>query len=167
MITFKRILVPIDFGGPSERASETAVALARQSGSAGSLVTLVHVWDYPSDLYAGAEFAIADVVTRMEKTAQESLDKEVAKARANLAGSGSPTEVKGLLKKGVAWREIVDAIESEKPEIVIMGTHGRRGLQHALLGSVAEKVVRMSRVPVMTIRSTTTTATTSPGESLS
>jgi nucleotide-binding universal stress UspA family protein len=59
-----------------------------------------------------------------------------------------------LLRQGVAWQEILAQISEAGADLVIIGTHGRRGLSRALLGSVAENVVRMSPVPVLTVRST-------------
>ena len=57
-----------------------------------------------------------------------------------------------LLECGAPWREILRVVEETKPDLVVMGTHGRRGLGHALIGSVAEKLVRMSPAPVLTVR---------------
>ena len=56
-----------------------------------------------------------------------------------------------LLRAGVPWEEVIGAASQVKADLIIMGTHGRRGLDRALLGSVAEKVVRMSTIPVLTV----------------
>jgi universal stress protein A len=56
------------------------------------------------------------------------------------------------LKSGSAWRAILSMIEEDKPDLVIMGTHGRRGFGRALLGSVAEMVVRVAPCPVLVVR---------------
>ena len=53
--------------------------------------------------------------------------------------------------RGVPWREILASIERHRPDLVVMGTHGRRGLPRMVLGSVAEKIVRMSPIPVLTV----------------
>ena len=53
---------------------------------------------------------------------------------------------------GVPWSQIIEQIDELRPDLVVLGTHGRRGLRHAVLGSVAEKVVRLSPVPVLTVR---------------
>jgi nucleotide-binding universal stress UspA family protein len=60
-----------------------------------------------------------------------------------------------LFKRGVAWRQILLAIEETAADLVVMGTHGRQGLSRALIGSIAEKVVRLSPVPVLTVRERT------------
>ena len=64
----------------------------------------------------------------------------------------STLEVSSMLVGGVAWAQIVDLIEPVGAELVVVGTHGRSGLRRVLLGSVAERVVRLSSVPVLTVR---------------
>ena len=61
-------------------------------------------------------------------------------------------DYKTLLKKGVAFYEIIKTVKEESVDLVVMGTHGRTGLDHILFGSTAEKVVRKSPCPVLTIR---------------
>jgi nucleotide-binding universal stress UspA family protein len=81
----------------------------------------------------------------VEKSAREAFDAllaEVSSRRQNVAG---------VLKHGMSWREILATAEEMRADVVILGTHGRRGIPRAVLGSVAEKVVRMSPVPVLTI----------------
>ena len=60
-------------------------------------------------------------------------------------------KVVGLLRQGNVYDAILDVAKDEKCDLIIIGTHGRRGLAHAFLGSVAEKVVRLSTVPVLTV----------------
>ena len=67
-----------------------------------------------------------------------------------------------LLKVGEPWEEIIDAASRLDAGLIVMGTHGRRGLPRAILGSVAEKVVRLSAVPVLTIRDEDTQAHETP-----
>jgi nucleotide-binding universal stress UspA family protein len=64
----------------------------------------------------------------------------------------TPIRPRGFFKRGAAWRQILLASEETGADLVVMGTHGRQGLSHALIGSVAEKVVRLSPVPVLTVR---------------
>jgi nucleotide-binding universal stress UspA family protein len=86
-----------------------------------------------------------DYALLYEKGARESLEKE----RARLASSGA--EVISVLRPGVAWEEILAAAQALDAGLIVMGTHGRRGLPRAVLGSVAEKVVRLSPIPVLTV----------------
>jgi nucleotide-binding universal stress UspA family protein len=146
MISFKHILVPVDFGEPSDCALETAIDLAKQYSAS---VTLVHTWEYPPYAYTGMEFSAVDLLGPIQKAAREQLDQSVAKAQKALPPTANVT---GILRQGVAWQQILSTIEEVKPDLVVMGTHGRRGVKHALLGSVAEKIVRTSMTPVLTIR---------------
>lgn len=152
MISFKHIMVPVDFGEPSDQALETAIDLAKQYGAA---LTLVHTWEYPPYAYTGMEFSVVDLLGPIQKAASEQLVVCVAKAQKALPPS---LNVTGVLKQGVAWRQILSTIEELKPDLVVMGTHGRRGVRHALLGSVAEKIVRTSPAPVLTVRALADTA---------
>jgi nucleotide-binding universal stress UspA family protein len=60
-------------------------------------------------------------------------------------------EATSVLRSGTAWEEILLAASESKTDLIVLGTHGRRGLGRLLLGSVAEKVVRMARLPVLTV----------------
>lgn len=142
MISFKSILVPIDFGGPSKHALEVALDLAKQYR--GSL-TLLHTWELPAYAYNGMEFSAVDLLTPIMDAAQQQLDKVLADVKREAP------DAKAILKRGSPWREILATIEETRPDLVVMGTHGRRGVGRAVLGSVAEKIVRTSPVPVLTV----------------
>jgi len=143
MSTFKHILVPLDWGEPSQRALDIAIDLARAFGAA---LDVVHVYEIP--VYAYGDYIPAgDLITPIEQAAREKLNKEITSIRQRMPDANA------TLRRGVPWREIVAVIEETHADLVVMGTHGRRGVSHFLLGSVAEKVVRMSPVPVLTIRS--------------
>lgn len=88
----------------------------------------------------------ADLLSPAEAEAQKALDGLVG----SVAGRKAPC--RAVLRVGVAWQEILAAAALAGSDLVVMGTHGRRGLAHALLGSVAEKVVRLCPVPVLTVR---------------
>lgn len=141
MNTFKHILVPTDFGPASAEAVQLAVTLADKFGSE---LTLLHVWEIP--VYPYMEFVLESgpLIDSVEKAAMHRLGEALRDVQKHVPGA------KSLLKMGLAWQQIVEIIGAITPDVVIMGTHGRRGLTHALLGSVAEKVVRLSPVPVLT-----------------
>lgn len=141
MASFRKILVPIDFGEPSMHALETAIDLAKQYRSC---LILFHTWEIPSYGYGAA--LPAGVLTQLEGDARAELDTVLA----NVAKQVPDT--KAVLACGIPWRELLKAIEQMDPDLVVMGTHGRRGLGRALLGSVTEKIVRMSSAPVLTVR---------------
>ena len=142
MISFKTILVPIDFEAQSKHAIDVAIDLAIQSGGT---VRLLHVWDLPVYPYTTLEAPMPDLSIPTEKAAARELAAVVDEAKKKLAS------VTGTLVRGEPWREIIAAVNASKPDLVVMGTHGRTGIEHYVLGSVAEKVVRSSRSPVLTL----------------
>lgn len=142
MESIKHILVPTDFGEPAERATDYALALA---GKFDAKLTLMHV------VYAIPTYAYADgfswPVEELEKAAEEALATAVATVKQRYAG------IESALVKGAPWQEILLVAKQRAVDLIVMGTHGHRGLSRMFLGSVAERVVRMSPVPVLTIPS--------------
>jgi len=134
------ILVPVDFEDASHRAVDMARDLAARLGAEP---VLLHVYQLPVYTYPGLEPGVlpqfTGEVTAAAKRALEKLAGEVGGLRS-------------VLREGDPATEILAAIDDLAPVMVVMGTHGRRGLTHLLLGSVAEKVVRRSHVPVLTVR---------------
>jgi nucleotide-binding universal stress UspA family protein len=141
-IEFKHLLVPIDFGEPSLCALDAAMELARRFD--GKL-TLVHVCDIPSYVYGGMTYATTDLLAPIEEAARDSLDKMVREVERRLPGTTA------VLRSGPPALEILAVVDELHPDLVVIGTHGRTGVKHALLGSVAERVVRTTSVPVLTI----------------
>ena len=140
----RTILVAVDFTETSDSAVEHAIALAKRSG--GSVI-LMHAYEMP--IYGfpdGALIASGDVAARISDAAQSALDALVA----NHASDGVP--LRGLLRNGPPWEEANAVADSESADLIVIGTHGRKGLARALLGSVAEKIIRTSTRPVLTIR---------------
>lgn len=143
-LEFRHILVPVDFGSSSQGALDAAVDLARRFASR---LTLVHVYEVPAYVYSGiTTYAVSDLLGPIEEGAHRQLDRLQREVRERVP------ETRALLRRGPAAPEILAAIDEELPDLIVMGTHGRRGVSHALMGSVAEKVVRMSPVPVLTMR---------------
>ena|SRR5881394_1294966 len=141
MKTFKHILVPTDFQKASASALEIATSLAR---ACDAKVTLLHVWEVP--IYPYMDFMLnSDVITRVEDAAVKHLAESLESLRQVLPN------VDSKLKTGEPAPGIIDAIAELKPDLVVMGTHGRQGVGRAILGSVAEKLVRHSPVPVLTV----------------
>jgi nucleotide-binding universal stress UspA family protein len=142
MKTFKHILVATDFEPSSAEALDVAISVAR---AFDAKLTLLHVWELP--IYPYMEFMLnSEVITDMEDRAVKRLGEAIAKVREELPSADS------LLKTGVPAAGIVEAINDLKPDLVVLGTHGRRGFSHLMLGSVAERVTRLSPTPVLTVR---------------
>lgn len=134
------ILVPVDF----EEASMKAIELAKDLGAKlGSEVVLLHVYQLPVYTYPG-----------LEPAALPGFHAEVSAAasRAVQQLSAQTGGLRALLREGDPANEILAAAEDENVRMIVMGTHGRRGLAHLFLGSVAEQVIRKSNVPVLTVR---------------
>jgi nucleotide-binding universal stress UspA family protein len=135
------ILVPVDF----EEASRKALELATDLGSKlGNEVVLLHVYQLPVYTYPG-----------LEPTLLPGFHAEVSAAasRALQQLAAQTGGLRAVLREGDPAGEILAVAEEEKVKMIVMGTHGRRGFAHLFLGSVAEKVIRKSAVPVLTVRS--------------
>ena len=141
MKTFKHILVPTDFEPASRDALEHAVGIAK---SFNARVTLLHVWEVP--IYPYMDFMLnTTLISRVEEAATQRLGSALEQLRQELPSASA------ALKHGMPSGTILDAIDELEPDLIVMGTHGRQGVSHALLGSTAEKVVRSSKVPVLTV----------------
>jgi nucleotide-binding universal stress UspA family protein len=141
-MNISHILLTTDFGQSSRQARDVAITVAQRFNAK---LTLLHVCEVPSYLYAGAPYTPADLITPIRDGAREALEKELVEVRAVFPSAAS------LLREGFASHEIVSAASEQHADLIVMGTHGRRGVPRALLGSVAEKVVRMAAVPVITV----------------
>lgn len=139
---FEKILVATDFGDASAQAVEQAIELCKTFGAE---LVLVHVYEIPALSYSVFPYPAVDLLSTMEATARQQLERTLAEVQSRFPN------VTSSLRRGVAWREIVAAVAENKADLVVIGTHGRRGFEHALLGSVAEKVVRHSPVRVLTV----------------
>jgi nucleotide-binding universal stress UspA family protein len=144
---FKKILCGIDFSDTSRAGMRAASALA---GRLDADLTLFHVFQAPGYvLPEGVVFAGPDVLARVA----EEVDKALAawKVEAEAAGAKRVTTQSAM---GTPADEIVMAAQKGGYDLIVVGTHGRSGIVHALLGSIAEKVVRRSTVPVLTVHPT-------------
>lgn len=144
MRPFQKILVPTDFSPHAETALEFAVQLANTSGAA---ITLVHVFDViPYTLPEGMPLYDAAQLGYLRDELGKQLDR--ASAFATKAGA---KRVETSLLQGQTHDEIVRAAREGGFDLIVIGTHGRSGIAHLLLGSVAEKVVRKAHCPVVTV----------------
>jgi nucleotide-binding universal stress UspA family protein len=138
---YSEILVPTDGSKAAERAIEHALDIAKTYGARIHALYVVDTSIYTS-LDAGADVVI-DALER---------EGEVATRHVREAAEEAGVEIDAEVVTGTAYRSIRDYIEDHDIDLVIMGTHGRTGLSHYLLGSVTERVVRTSPVPVLTVR---------------
>lgn len=142
-MNLRKILCPVDFSACSREAMRTAIELA---GPETELV-LIHVWQAPY-VYGPDTTVAATFFAESRALAEE----ELAAARSEAEQRG-PRRVSSVLASGTPWHEIVDAARRDPAiDLIVIGTHGRTGLGHVILGSVAEKVVRHAPVPVLVVR---------------
>lgn len=146
MKAFKRILVPVDFSPHSKEAIQTALDLARQYDGR---VKLVHVFA-PVEYGTPEGFLMysADQLNGIMASLEQQLTLET-KAAQEVAGS---IPVTSAVLHGIVSSEIVRCAREEKCDLIVMGTHGRTGFSHLMLGSVAERVLRTADCPVLTVR---------------
>jgi nucleotide-binding universal stress UspA family protein len=144
MNPIRKILVPTDFSEHSALALTYAIDLAKRYEAA---LTLLHV--YPVVNYAAAEgFALYTPEQLAKLITQLTSQLQAIEEGARKAGAG---QISSLMEQGDAYQEILE--QAPSVDLIVMGTHGRTGLKHALMGSVAEKIVRTSPCPVLTVRS--------------
>jgi nucleotide-binding universal stress UspA family protein len=143
----QHILVPTDFSPDAEQALEHAVALAQQFKAR---ITLLHAIHLP----VTTEVALTAYFSEMEASAQR--DMETYQKRVADAG----LTVEALVLVGDPFRQITETAANAGVDLIVMGTHGRTGLQHWMLGSVAERVVRLAPCPVLVTRQTQSDAET-------
>jgi nucleotide-binding universal stress UspA family protein len=137
----RHVLCPTDFSESAEYALERALELVKPGGK----ITLLHVIEVPV-AYAG-EVRIADFARDLDKRAADALDREAKR----VAGRGYDVDTRSRL--GYPGQQTLHAIDDDPTiDLVAMGSHGRTGIRRALLGSVAEKVVRHARCPVLVTR---------------
>jgi nucleotide-binding universal stress UspA family protein len=146
MRPFRKILVPTDFSDHASEALELAVDVAKRYEA---IIHLLHVVQVPAyTLPDGVVVAGADVMLTLSEASAKGL--AAAKAEAERLGAGRVTVQSTI---GVPFTDIIRVARDEKADLIVMGTHGRTGLAHALLGSVAEKLVRKAPCAVLTVRS--------------
>ncbi|MCC6544606.1 MAG: universal stress protein [Nitrospirae bacterium] len=142
MIEFSKILYLTDFSESSEYAGQYAISIAGKYGCRIYAAHVVEPFTYADDfgIDYGAQFR------EMEATAGILLDKTVASIKS------TGTDVESVMLSGNPSVEIVKFAEEQAIDLIVMATHGRSGIEHLLMGSVAEKVLRKSPCPVMTIK---------------
>jgi len=138
---YETVLLPTDGSEGTRAAVDHAVDIARRYDAA---LHVIYVID--------ARFGIAHETTakavfeELEQQGEDAIDAVLTQAQA-----ASVEHIEGVVARGDPHRAILDYAEEEGIDLVVMGTHGRTGLDHYLLGSVTEKVVRLSDVPVLTV----------------
>jgi nucleotide-binding universal stress UspA family protein len=147
----RRILAPTDFSELSKQGLKSALELA---GVFGAKLLLLHVVEPPSYPVEGI------LPSHMGATLLDDLERQASNELAQMLfdTQGSKVDVARRVVVGIPYRKVVEVAEEEKSDLIVMTTHGRTGLSHLVMGSVAEKIVRTAPCPVLTIRPTSATA---------
>ena len=145
---YQKILVPVDGSPTSSRGLQEAIKLAKLTGAR---LRLMHVVDQIS--FAVGMEAATMVTSEMMQMVRESGEAVLKKARARVEKAG--LRVDTVLCDGIAGRvcdHVVEQAEAWHADLIVLGTHGRRGFGRLLMGSDAEMIVRMATVPVLLVR---------------
>jgi nucleotide-binding universal stress UspA family protein len=149
MIKLKRILCPLDFSENAQEALQYAIHLMLKDDDA--VLYLVHivdsrVFDYSGPIY---EQEVPLMKVELDQSTREQLEKKLL--------AEVPEEIQNRVETtilfGVPFLEIIMAAKDKNIDLIVIGTHGRTGLAHMIIGSVAEKVVRKAPCPVLSVKS--------------
>jgi nucleotide-binding universal stress UspA family protein len=141
----KTILFPTDFSQGARAAMDYAVSLAQDYKA--RLVLLYVIQDISiAEWYIPSSISAADLVEDMQRSAEQEIDKWEIEIAEKIRG------VEKMVVRGVPFVEIIRTAKEKKADMIVIGTHGRTGIDHMLFGSTAEKVVRKSPCPVLTVR---------------
>lgn len=146
MIRIAKILFPMDFSDGAKQAFPVAIELARKYQAE---LHLLHVIAFPRDGPLDVAFYVPDEVKvrdLLESTAQKAMDEELKQQK--IEGLTIRTECQVANNPGAV---ILDKADANDFDLIVLGTHGRRGLKRVFLGSVAEQVVRRAACPVLTV----------------
>jgi nucleotide-binding universal stress UspA family protein len=141
----KTILFPTDFSNGARAAMDHAISLAKDYQAKLILLYVIQdisiaEWYIPSSISAG------ELVEDMQKSAWLEMDKWIAEV------SKQVSDVEKMIVRGVPFVEIIQTAKERNADLIVIGTHGRTGIDHMLFGSTAEKVVRKAACPVLTVR---------------
>jgi nucleotide-binding universal stress UspA family protein len=143
---FNHILVPVDGSVTSQFAVSKAIGLSK---AFGSRVTAIFVIDPYPFTGVGTDFAYGQAEYLSAATAEANAAIKTTKAQFEEAGVAVETSV---VESHNAWRGIVQAAESLTADLIVMGSHGRSGLEKLVLGSVAQAVLSHTHLPVLVVR---------------
>lgn len=150
VMPIRQILVPTDFSAPSRAALDYAAEFARPLGAA---IDVLHVWEVPvfvpPSMLPDAGVADLSLIDIYRKNAEASLAEFVAEAKAREI----PVRA-SFAELGPVPHTIAEFARRREYDLIVIGTHGRTGLAHVVIGSVAERVVRSAHCPVLAVRAT-------------
>ena len=143
-MTAQHILVPIDFSDYADQALDYAIVLGKALQAHLTVLHVIHL----------TPWAVGDMGTSFSGTLLEQVETEAQQLMQASLGRVHDASPQGetVVVHGVPFQVIIDTAKDKNVDLIVMGTHGRTGLPHTLMGSVAEKVVRLSPCPVLVTR---------------
>lgn len=143
MIVLKKILCPVDHSECSYLALKYAISLALKDEAKLYLMHVIDSRFYDTEIYKFSPYKPDEIdISKIRTDLMKSLPE----------GTTDVLEVETIVVKGIPFYEITNASKELGVDIIVMGTHGRTGLSHVMMGSVAEKVVRKAPCPVLMVR---------------
>jgi nucleotide-binding universal stress UspA family protein len=144
-MAFRSILVPVDYSEPSRRALELALSL-----DPAAEVTVVHAWDRPA--YVGEQVVAHPDGSRrsLSELIRENAERDMTEFLANVKNPAAKA-FKHRLISGEPVTSILEEASHANYDVLVVGTHGRTGMTKLLLGSVTERLIRLSPIPVLTV----------------
>ncbi len=144
MIKIRRIVCPTDFSVTARRAVDYAAEMARSFGAELVLLHVIPELNYPLRSF-GMASSFPHLREELHTRAKESLEQLASAIPGGLT-------IRTELRDGESHEQILECAKTEQADLIVIGTHGHTGIKHALLGSTAEKIVRLSTCPVLTVR---------------
>ena len=144
-IRFSKILCPVDFSEYSDYALDYALDLAKMFDAHLQLLHVIEVPFLPSYVMAGVP-DLSMPVEQIEEGARRGMQETLEKCRQKWQ------KIEGDVRAGTTFLEIISCAREMDADLIVIGTHGRSGLSHMIIGSVAEKVVRKAPCPVLSVK---------------
>jgi nucleotide-binding universal stress UspA family protein len=145
MKNFQRIMVATDLTPASEPALKEAVEMAKEKGSQ---LVITHVYQLPSQTEADA--AAPGIYDAWDQNLRTAVEKRLQPLVEDAKKAG--VNARALVLSGAAYEAIAEAAEKNNADLLVMGTHGRKGVSRFFVGSVASRVISTAPCPVMTVR---------------
>lgn len=147
MAEINKILMATDFSENSKWALTYAISIARKYGAQLTILHIIQPPNYPLGMYAEISF---DAMDKFNRNISEVTEKEMKNLCAKELGDFKDYDT--LILSGTPFLEILRVAKEKDVDLIVVGTHGRTGLDHVLFGSTAEKVVRKAPCPVLSVR---------------
>ncbi len=143
MISLEKILCPIDHSDGSKEALKYAVSFAMKNEAKLYLLHVIDIRSFDESIDTmAAQIPNDETIKQLKTKLLECIPEEIR----------SDMQIEALVVQGIPFAEIISIAKTNKVDMIVMGTHGRTGLAHIMIGSVSEKVVRKAHCPVLTVR---------------